>query len=338
MSLASPRLLEPSADADLQEISLGALVAPLLARWRLIALCTAGGAALGIALALVLPAKYTAETSFAPEAGSASSLMGALGSLGALSGSLGGLGSALPSASSSPDFFASLLQSRQIREATLQSSFPDPASGTARPLLDILDPPGSTPERRLGEGVRRLAKVTGVAVDKKTGIVSLTTTMRDPQLAAAVANRMTTLLNEFNLERRQSSSRAQRRFAEARLRAAEAELRGAEARQLDFLASNRAFTQSPSLQAAAARLDREVRLKQDVVLNLSKAFEEARIAEVRDTPLLTIIDSATPPDRRSSPRRLLTVALLTVAGSLAGVAVVLLAALRGSLRLRPSTA
>jgi uncharacterized protein involved in exopolysaccharide biosynthesis len=330
MSLGSPELVGARRDQQMDEISLGALVAPLIERWRTIAVGAIAGAVLGVALALLLPSKYTAETSFAPETSSASSLMGALGSLGALGGSLGGLGAALPSASSSPEFFASLLQSRELREATLKSRFRDPESGTERPLLDILDPPGNTPARRLGEGVRRLAKLTSVSVDKKTGIVGLTATMRDPALAAAVANRMTTLLNEFNLERRQSSSRSQREFAERRLRTAEAEMRGAEARQLDFLQSNRAITQSPALQATAARLDREVRLKQDVYLSLSKAFEEARIAEVRDTPLLTLIDGATPPDRRSSPRRVLTVVAATILGALVGIAMVVVASLRSA--------
>jgi uncharacterized protein involved in exopolysaccharide biosynthesis len=44
-------------------------------------------------------------------------------------------------------------------------------------------------------------------------------------------------------------------------------------------------------------LDRTVRVKEGILIGLTKTFEESRVAEVRDTPLLTVVDVATPPDR-----------------------------------------
>jgi uncharacterized protein involved in exopolysaccharide biosynthesis len=142
-------------------------------------------------------------------------------------------------------------------------------------------------------------------VDHSTGIVTLMVKARDPQLAAAIANRMHDILNSFNLERRQSQSREQARFTKERLAQAEAELRQAESAQLRFLQRNREYTGSPLLEFEHSRLRRAVDLKQEVYTSLAKGYEEARIAEVRDTPVITTIDTAVAPDRRSSPRPVL---------------------------------
>ena len=140
--------------------------------------------------------------------------------------------------------------------------------------------------------------------------------MPSRELAAAVANRMVELLNRFNLERRQSQSREERRFSGDRLASAERELRAAEQTYLAFLERNRAYTESPVLTFEATRLSREVQVKQEVFLTLTKSYEQARIAEVRDTPVLTVIDPAVPPVMRTRPRRILGT---IVGGLLAGM-------------------
>jgi uncharacterized protein involved in exopolysaccharide biosynthesis len=53
-----------------------------------------------------------------------------------------------------------------------------------------------------------------------------------------------------------------------------------------------------------------------VYVSLAKAYDEARISEVRDTPVITIIDSAVAPDRRSAPKPLLNGLIGLLAGGL----------------------
>jgi uncharacterized protein involved in exopolysaccharide biosynthesis len=72
-----------------------------------------------------------------------------------------------------------------------------------------------------------------------------------------------------------------------------------------------------------------VQVKQEVYLTLAKAYEEARIAEVRDIPVLTVIDSAVAPVRRSFPRRKLNTLLGLLLGAIGGLALVLLLPGRG---------
>jgi uncharacterized protein involved in exopolysaccharide biosynthesis len=257
---------------------------------------------------------YTASVTFAPEATPPAGVAGSLAGLAGLAGQLGLPGST--AGSSSPDFFASVLRSRQLLGATLRSEFDGPATSTAsrQSLLELLRVSGETPEERLEQGLKLLSTAAATTVERRTGIVTLTVRMGDRQLAADVANRMVQLLNDFNLQQRQSQYREQRRFAEERLGHAERELRAAENDLLRFLQTNRLYRGSPLLEFEASRLERAVQVKQEVYLGLTNAFEDARIAEVRDTPVLTIIDAASPPLRRSWPRRKFLVIVAALIG------------------------
>lgn len=324
---------DPAAEAlQDNDISFADLLAPLRRRWRLIAATALVTAGLTATVLLLQRAVYTGETTFTPETSSTSLLGGNLAGLAGLIGAAGQLG--LGGGSSvSPDFFAEVVDSREIVFATLQAEFPNfraPGRNARRPLLDLLEVRGDSVAERLQRGMRTLKKKTNVEIDRRTGIVTLAVEMPSAELAADVANYMVQLLNRFNLERRQSQSREQRRFTGERLLTAERELREAERAQLTFLERNRAYRESPLLTYEASRLQRDVQGKQEVFLTLTKAHEEARIAEVRDTPVLTIIDPAVPPVWRTRPRRTLGVLIALVLGALAGVVFAYLADARAA--------
>jgi uncharacterized protein involved in exopolysaccharide biosynthesis len=195
---------------------------------------------------------------------------------------------------------------------------------------------GRSPEERIQRGVRVLRNRTEATADKTTGIVSLEVELHSAQLAAAVAQYMVEQLNRFNLESRQSQSREQRRFSGERLAVAERELRAAEQAQLAFLQRNRQYLDSPLLAFEYNRLNRQVQLRQEVYQTLTKAHEEARIAEVRDTPVLTVIDSAVAPVRPSGPRRVLGTTVALIFGGALGALFAYLATARDRARRSPT--
>jgi len=314
-----------------EEVTLADMLAPIRRRWRLV-LAVAGGLALITAIvSLLLPAEYTARTTFTPENQNgptvSSSLVGLAGQLG-FAGTLGN--------SVSPDFFADLLSSRELLTSTLRTEFPDYRrnDGQPRQLLDLLNIKSSSEPDRLERGVRYLRRQARAAVDRRTGIVALTVELRSAPLSAAVANRMIELLNKFNLEQRQTHSREQRRFTGERLKEADTALREAESQLLKFMQANRTYQSSPFLTYEATRLQRQVTIKQEAFLTLNNAYEEARIAEVRDTPVLTVIDTAVVPVRRSFPKRTLMVLLATLLGLGLGVTAAIVAEYRMKLRAR----
>jgi hypothetical protein len=300
---ASPRLSPKLAVNGHDEISALKLAVPIVRRWPLILGGAAILGALAVALTFVVPARYTARTSFSVESGSSSlslpkGLPGIPGQLGVI---LGANGSDAPSV----DYFSAVATSGRIRSEILSSHYTADgklvASG-GTPLLELLDIKGNIPARRFEDGVRQLGHMIRAEVDRKAGIVMIRVTDREPRRAAAIGSRLLELVNKYNVEQRQSRSRQQRELAERRLAVAKAELRGAEETLQDFLSRNRAF-RSPLLVFQERRLAAVVEQKQEIVTTLAQTYEEARIAEAGDIPAISVLDPVAVPTRRSFPVR-----------------------------------
>ncbi len=303
-------------------VSVFGLIAPVLERWPLLVWPAGVLGIAGAIYSLLAPPMFLAASTFTPQAQPALQLAGIAG----LAGLADQLNLApLSGGNASPDFYAALLRSRELISQSLRSAFTDPAAPTRqRPLLEIMRVHPVVGSDTISEGVRRLQGMVDVIVDRRTAVVTLRVRQRDRHLAADVANRMVELVNAFNLEKRRSQSREQTRFTEERLQSAGQELRDAEDTLLRFLVNNRTYRGSPLLEFEAERLQRQVSLKQEVYATLAKALEESRIAEVRDTPLLTVLDRAVAPDRRTSPRRMIIMAASLGLGLILGLMAVYL--------------
>jgi uncharacterized protein involved in exopolysaccharide biosynthesis len=280
------------------------------------------GALMAIA-SLLTRNRYTASTALVAETRSAS-LSTQLASIAALAGvSVGGT-----SAAQSPQFYTALLRSRDIQYALLRRNFSTEGLGPAwagrdsATLLDLLEVRGNTPALRLFYGAKKLDKSTAVGSDIKTSIIRLSFTSTSPTLAAAVANAYTDELNRFNQGKRQLQAGARRRFVEERVETTARDLAAAETEVRDFLSRNRQFQNSPSLAFEYQRLQRAVTLQQDLYLDLRRQLDAARIAEVDDTPTLTTIEPAIPPQLKSWPSRKAWV-LGAVLGAFAALATIL---------------
>jgi uncharacterized protein involved in exopolysaccharide biosynthesis len=81
-------------------------------------------------------------------------------------------------------------------------------------------------------------------------------------------------------------------------------------------ALDRQLARLPGVGLELARHYRRVKIQEQLYALLTAQYEEARINEARDTPTVDVLDLATPPSRRSRPRRTTTV---LTAGALAAV-------------------
>ena len=269
-------------------------------------------------LSLLVPPTYTATTTFVPEASPQGRLPSGLAGLATQFGIT--LGS---EASKSPKFYAEVVRSRELMEHVLLSFYTDPRPGPQAPgdsatLLHILGVKGRNSADSLYRGVKKLTNLLSVSVNGQTNIVSLSVDARYPTLAAAVANKFVANLNSFNAQHRQSQAREQRKFVEQRLADGERELRGAEEDLRTFYERNRSWQQSPQLTFEEGRLRRQVEIRQELYLTLQREYEAARMQEVNDTPVITVIDPATPPVKKSKPKRTLLVVIALVLGGMVG--------------------
>jgi len=281
-------------------------------RRRAIGIIMIGAIAIGVSTALLWPSRYRATASFIPEQSSQSSRLSAgLGGLASQFGvSLGG------DPMQSGRFYADILLSRRVIEQVLLGSYPIQFNGKggddSLPLLDILGIKGRNSLERVEKGVKKLRGMTSADADIRTNIVSISVQARNPALAAAIANRFVETVNDFNTKTRQSQAGRRRMFIDQQTDSAERELQVAEDRLKTFYQQNRSWAQSPELEYRRGQLQRQVEIEQDLYLTLRRNLETARIDEVNDVPLVSVIDTAVPSNDRSPPRRLILLAVLAL--------------------------
>lgn len=269
---------------------------------------------------LLQPPQFTARSAFVPQGGSED-----VGRLSMLADQFGFDIGTTSQPATSPEFYAELLHSGEILEPAVVQTYrttrmvDGDTTFVVGNLVERLDVRGETQEERVFRAVEELQERVHVETDLSAGIVSVSVTGPGPELSAAVNQRILEELNAYNLERRQSQAAAERRFVEERLEDAQEELLLAEEKLENFLESTRRFGESPRLRFERDRLQRQVDMRQQLYASLNQSYQQARIAEVRYTPLITIVErprAPVEPDPRHLPIR---IALALVVGLVAGM-------------------
>jgi uncharacterized protein involved in exopolysaccharide biosynthesis len=272
------------------------------------------GGGVAAVLAFSRPTLYSATASFIPQ--------GADPGRSGLAGLAGQLGVALPATNQglSPEFYVKLIRSRELLKGVVRDTLVvQELSGRRIPFLSLFDIEGSTANRREEEGVRLLMTMIKASATKATGVVEFSVATKWPSVSVAIATAVVTGINDFNQRLRQEQAGAERKFVEARLTITGSDLRATEDRLEDFLRTNRQFASSPDLTFQRDRLQRDVTLKQQVYTSLTQAYEEVRIREVRDTPVITLVEEPSMPTLPEPGGRLLSVLLGLLFGGFLGV-------------------
>jgi uncharacterized protein involved in exopolysaccharide biosynthesis len=306
----SPTVVRPADD----EISLWEVLAVLLRRRGTIVLTVVLTVVAAVAFTLTRPDTYTTQASFRPQGSeaSASQLMALASQFGVNIPRTGG------SEELSPAFYAELLTSREILVRVASAAYQVEGTDSAT-LSDLFEINEDTDALRERETIKRLRDdVLSVQTGRETGVVTLDVKTKWPDLSQEIARRLLDEVARFNLQTRRSQAAAERVFIEERVDSARNALTDAESAMQSFLLANRQWDNSPDLSFQHDRLDRDISLRQQVYTTLVQSFEQARIAEVRDTPVITVLQEPflPPPD---DTRMLLIVALGVVLGGMAGV-------------------
>ena len=295
------------------EISLWEVLAVLIRRRGTIVLTTVAVTALALAFTLLRAEEFTTEAAFRPQGSEASSsqLMALASQFGV---SVPGGGE-----EASPAFYAELLESREILRRAAVRPYDVEGEGTVL-LKDLLEIEADTEALRDDEAIEWLREsAVEVSTGRETGTVTLRVTTEWPDLSKAIADELLAEVARFNLNTRQSQAAAERAFIQERVRQAEAELAAAEDSLRIFLESNRQWQDSPLLVFRQQALQREVTLRSSVLTTLVQSFEQARISEVRDTPVITVLQDPFLPPGPDDRRLLLSVALGIVLGGMMGI-------------------
>lgn len=340
--------VEPTED---RTIELGRLWDRVIARRRGIAVLVAAATLVAAAVAFLLPPWYQATATLMPPGEDVSFGIGNL-----LKG-IGVPGVKVPSQAPPAEVFAAILQSRTVNEAivrrfelqklyrkkymvdtikelrrharisvddvgmilvSVEDKDPKRAAAIANAYCEELD--RANREVRMTRG-RRVRMFIGSRLDSTRRELEVA----ERKLVRYEAEHKTVALTPELSSALETAGRiyASRSALELRLGVLRGFSTGTtdEERQiLDQLTQiDRQLSKLPGTSMELARLVRDVRVGEQLYIMLTAQYEDARITETRDVATVDQLDVATPPERKSRPRRLQMIGLAFLLSLVAGV-------------------
>lgn len=297
-------------------------------RQRWFILTIAGGVALLTVIALLSgPRTYTVESSFIIQKRDQPPAAGLAAQLGMDVNSV--------DATQSPAFYANLIKTPDVLDRLVDTTFTtstDPKPKTLASIWKISDKDEDVRRRSV---IDKLQKVVSSSVSQKLDLVVLRVTTGDPELSRQLADAILRQVNWFNLQTRQSRAAAERQFDERLVAEVGSDLRRAEDETQQFFQRNQQPRMSAELEMEKQRLTRRLEILNARYISVVTAYDRARIDEVRDTPVITVIQRPRMPiaaDSRDLPRKTLLMFLLGLAlGSIAALVRHALASVRTSI-------
>ncbi|UFH55374.1 GNVR domain-containing protein [Spirosoma sp. KNUC1025] len=160
-------------------------------------------------------------------------------------------------------------------------------------------------------------------LDTRSGIITITATMPDANVAAAVAHLAMDYLTQYVTSYRTGKARQDLQFYTQRRNEARQRFQTAQLNVFRYNDQHKYYV----VQAATMdkqRLEAELSIAQTVYTELSRQFEQARLKVQERTPVFKVLEPAQVPLKRISPKRTLIVVLSAAIGLVFGVVYVLI--------------
>ena len=222
-------------------------------------------------IALLIPARYESTARLMPPDNTQTGgLAMAAAAISGGAGSLGNIASDVLGIKSTSDIFVGILSSRTVQDKLIQEF-------DLRKLYS---------DRRMEDARRDLASRTGISVDRKSQIITITVTDHDPKRAAAMGQAYIEELNRLVADLSTSSARRERMFLEERLKAVNQDLETAEKDFSQFASKNSAIDvkeQGKAMVEAAAILQGQLIAAESELEGLRQIYTDnnVRVRSVR---------------------------------------------------------
>ena len=275
-------MVESGPPSDEDEIDLLELIRTLLQAWKTIVGITILCTGFAVAYALYAPEVFKAETLLAPaqeEKSGTSSALSQFGGLAAMEGIY------IPNDSNVEQVVATLNSRKFLRTYIKQNKL--------IPVLfdeiwdadnQVWNVPSVEDEPTEQKAIESFKAYLSVDEDKKSGLITLSISWKDPQVAAQWANDLVKQLNEQLREQAIADSK----------------------KRVGYLEQELAKTTLQDMRAVLYNL-------------LESEKQKAMLANVNEDFALEVIDPAFPPETREKPKRELIVALGGVCGGFLGI-------------------
>jgi tyrosine-protein kinase Etk/Wzc len=256
---------------------------------------------LAIVISLILPKSYKSTSVLIPDTDE-SKMMGLAG-LSNLASMVG-----LNIGNSDPEkLYPAVIQSEAVLREVIYAKYKTEKFDSTVNLIEYWKIDEDSPVRDFEVALKKLQDNLDIDYDRATSIVTISDWMREPQLAADVLSNTVAELDKFFRTKRITSATEQRKWIEVRLGQVKDDLAKSEDKLEEFRKVNRATMNSPELQMAEARLIREVDINSAEYVELKRQYEIIKIQEIKNTPVINVMDAARPAGKKDKPKRLFIV-------------------------------
>jgi uncharacterized protein involved in exopolysaccharide biosynthesis len=180
----------------------------------------------------------------------------------------------------------------------------------------------SLPSEEVDRALRSIKEKVSVSVNDESGLMSISVTASEPRLSADLVDSFLNHLTNRVREIRTKKIRERLAFIEQRFRTAKQELEAAEDRLAQFLERNQNPT-TATLRFRRDRLQRQVTFKEQLYSEIQSQLTQTRLELQRRQPVLTVVEKAVPPLKRSWPSRTLIVLVSLFFGLALGIGIAL---------------
>jgi len=251
---------------------------------------------------LFIPNYYRSEARLLPV-----EAKGVGGNLASLASAAAAFGVNVPGGESNDGNFVDVINSRWLREQLLQTEFRYHLRswrfGTEQVVNSTLYEYLHASNR--DKGVQAIGAILVASRDFKSKVITIGAETTSPELSQLIIQRTQKLLEIFLRDQGRTRGSAKALFAEARLSEARQEMDVAEDALRRFLVRNRNVQVSgdPAVRLMGARLETELRLRQQLVTAIAMNREQALLEEKNDIPILNVLDAGNLPIEKTRPVR-----------------------------------
>lgn len=236
------------------EISLLDLLGVIAENLRLLIIGPIVAGLIGLAYAFTLTPIFTAKTTIIPpgqnSGGGAAALLGQLGGLGALAGGAAGI-------KTPTDQYIAYLESNTLRDQLIEQ-------------FKLMERYKAKYHEQARQALKGASKITA---DKKSGLISIEVSDKDPQFAANLANAYVGALSQMLGKMALEDAKSRRQLLEQQI---------SEATEKSY--------RSPLVREA-------------IIQAVVREYETAILDQKKDRPYIQQVDVAPPPELRSKPQR-----------------------------------
>ncbi|WP_395616648.1 Wzz/FepE/Etk N-terminal domain-containing protein [Aquirufa sp.] len=328
-------------------INFGEIFRTLKSYRILIATCAVLFAALGAIYSLTQPNEYSSNAKLLPELDSKSGGAGGMGGLKSLAG-LAGVdlgGSSSGAEAIRPDLYPNIVQSAPLLQEVLKAKIYSTKHKKWQTVLDFLSEKQDTAPLDLGGdpsddevsdvkldkvpsgalstdliklnkkerlAIKKLRASVVLEIDKKSGVISLTTKLTNPVAAANITSLIQHYLTKYVTDYRTQKARQELSFLEKRL----SESRARYDQALFTLSAYRDQNMNLFMNVAKDRekkLQYEVDMAYNLYTTISGQYEESKVKLHRETPVFKVLEPAQVAVQKDGPKRsLITIGFMFV--------------------------